>query len=193
MVDCRWWKYLHVPVRRICIHICRLRDLDHKGERWLLLRWTWSRPSRHLQEPDTPQDMLHLCRLTRVALYLLLGCPLELQEDLRKSPVAHQVRSICDEILVWVEPYFAASQSITPLVLVLDGDSMKATSPLELLDSIRGLEGCGHRGCSKTIETSQLFQCSRCKTVLYCSKIHQKEDWFDSKRPHKAWCYRTPW
>ncbi|KZO94388.1 hypothetical protein CALVIDRAFT_224199 [Calocera viscosa TUFC12733] len=152
-----------------------------------------SRPSNHLREPVTPQVMLHVCTLARSAFNMLLGCPLELQEDLRKSPIAIRVRSMCDDILRWVEPYVGPKQTISHLVLVLDGDYTKVTPLLAFLDNVHGLEGCGRRGCSKTIETSQLFQCSRCKTVLYCSKIHQKEDWFDSKRPHKAWCYRTPW
>ncbi|KZT50240.1 hypothetical protein CALCODRAFT_513413 [Calocera cornea HHB12733] len=26
-----------------------------------------------------------------------------------------------------------------------------------------------------------------------CSKKHQTEDWNDKVRPHKAWCYKTPW
>ncbi|KZO94377.1 hypothetical protein CALVIDRAFT_539113 [Calocera viscosa TUFC12733] len=61
------------------------------------------------------------------------------------------------------------------------------------MDGVQGLERCGRRDCAKTIENAQLFQCSRCEVVLYCSKRHQKEDWQDSRRPHKAWCYKTLW
>jgi len=45
----------------------------------------------------------------------------------------------------------------------------------------------------KANEDCQLFQCSRCLVIVYCSKVHQKEDWVDPKKPHKAWCYKTPW
>jgi len=61
------------------------------------------------------------------------------------------------------------------------------------LDEVHGLERCGRRGCTKTTENAQLFKCSRCEVVLYCSKRHQIEDREDSTRPHKAWCYKTWW
>lgn len=41
--------------------------------------------------------------------------------------------------------------------------------------------GCGLCGASDI----KLFRCSRCKSVSYCSKEHQKEDW---KRQHKLKC-----
>ncbi|KZT50238.1 hypothetical protein CALCODRAFT_504933 [Calocera cornea HHB12733] len=61
------------------------------------------------------------------------------------------------------------------------------------MDELHSLEACGRRGCSNTVENVKLFQCSRCKVVLYCSKSHQVEDWQDYRRPHKAWCYKTSW
>ncbi|KZO94387.1 hypothetical protein CALVIDRAFT_224204 [Calocera viscosa TUFC12733] len=146
-----------------------------------------------LPEPDMPLSMQHICSIARVAVHMLLGCPLELRQELCKNRIATSLRSACSEIMLWVQPYPTARTQINDLVLVLDGDYKKVTALMYCLDSVRGLQGCGYRGCSKTIETSQLFQCSRCKTVLYCSKAHQKEDWSDKERPHKGWCYRTPW
>ena len=41
---------------------------------------------------------------------------------------------------------------------------------------------CCKRGRLQDVE---LFRCSRCKVMLYCSKEHQRQDWEDD---HKVWC-----
>jgi len=52
---------------------------------------------------------------------------------------------------------------------------------------------CRARSCNKAALGNQIHQCSRCKSVVYCSKRHQKADWEDENCPHKAMCYRTSW
>ncbi|KZO94391.1 hypothetical protein CALVIDRAFT_600035 [Calocera viscosa TUFC12733] len=203
------WPYMHTYLSspKSCFHVRALVEvaLDLVMETveeakttpdWSLDR---SRLSHNLQVSDMPQIMLHVSGLCQTTSLLLCCCPLELREHLCKSSAANRLRDICGEILLWVEPwgghFTMPSQVTMQLTLALGGDYTRFVPPKMWpeSDEMRGLEGCGRRGCSKTIETSQLFQCSRCKTVLYCSKAHQKEDWSDAERPHKAWCYRTPW
>ncbi|KZT50567.1 hypothetical protein CALCODRAFT_504565 [Calocera cornea HHB12733] len=81
---------------------------------------------------------------------------------------------------------------ILSVVVCGDGDANMVVLGKDT-DELHYLERCGRRGCCKMIDNATLFQCSRCKVVLYCRKAHQKEDWQDCRRPHKAWCYKTPW
>jgi hypothetical protein len=51
--------------------------------------------------------------------------------------------------------------------------------------ALRGLHTCALSGCSATeVHVSQFKKCGACKTVAYCCKEHQVEDW----PAHKAAC-----
>lgn len=43
-------------------------------------------------------------------------------------------------------------------------------------------------GCAVCNRTDKLLRCSRCKTVFYCTKEHQKRDW----KRHKEFCTTHP-
>ncbi|KIM82518.1 hypothetical protein PILCRDRAFT_820376 [Piloderma croceum F 1598] len=49
------------------------------------------------------------------------------------------------------------------------------------------VEQCGAEGCSRRQQTSgsELMQCARCKSALYCGTAHQKQAW----PSHKSTCF----
>ncbi|KZT50574.1 hypothetical protein CALCODRAFT_504577 [Calocera cornea HHB12733] len=55
------------------------------------------------------------------------------------------------------------------------------------------LAKCHLSVCDKAVGSDQIYQCARCRTVLYCSKAHQKADWDDPRTPHGAMCYSRAW
>ena len=51
--------------------------------------------------------------------------------------------------------------------------------------AVRGLHTCALAGCAaKEVHVSQFKKCGACKTVAYCCREHQVEDW----PAHKAAC-----
>ncbi|KZO94386.1 hypothetical protein CALVIDRAFT_539122 [Calocera viscosa TUFC12733] len=127
-------------------------------------------------------------------IFVLGFLPSKTRENIRQSQLAKDVRPRCESLLYMKAalPEFGEAP-LRQLAVVLDHGCSDTKLRWNKMDEVFGLERCGRRGCGKSVAQYPLFQCSRCKTVLYCSKAHQIEDWNDSQRPHKAWCYRTPW
>ena len=63
--------------------------------------------------------------------------------------------------------------------------AIKAAAAAEL--AARGLRGCALAGCPvREVHVSQFKSCAACKTVVYCCKEHQVEDWPQHKSACKA-------
>lgn len=78
------------------------------------------------------------------------------------------------------------------VIRLLEGQTSSPSVDHDIANRI-GKNRCKRPNCHKTCSNAQLFQCSRCMVVLYCSKKHQIEDWEDLEAPHGPVCYRTRW
>jgi len=89
--------------------------------------------------------------------------------------------------------------NVPAVCVVLSGLLKRASnftaSAKEKRRAFRCLEVCALPTC--TVETN-LKTCVRCKTVAYCSKAHQRDDWnyelesiVDKEIPHKMRCFET--
>jgi len=78
-----------------------------------------------------------------------------------------------------------ASERCSALLASKSGFPPRFQQVKELIE--QSIEQCGLEGCSRRRQSSgsQLMQCGRCKSALYCGTLHQKQHW----PSHKAHCF----
>jgi len=114
--------------------------------------------------------------------------------EIRHAALSSQAKSLLLSVFRKCSQYKEPDleEGFTNILAVLEG-RMPDTTQMLYRRIFEGKTACKWRGCNKRCEDGQWYECSRCMTVIYCSKKHQFEDWEDSVAPHKAMCYRTAW
>jgi len=149
-------------------------------------------PSDAQASPVT-QTLDHLQIVFAMSATILMYLPSETRTEIVVTHVVKDLIDVLRRLFAWTQAIPTMEKALMMLVGVLSGEVGLADLEVSYVDDVHGLERCGRRDCPKTPETAQMFQCSRCHVVIYCSKKHQVDDWQDSIRPHKAWCYKTQW
>jgi len=130
--------------------------------------------------------------ISGITTTVLSHVPEESRAQLLPSSILVDLRPYATDLLGWTSVFPEYRDSFGFLNAILNG-RFHLVGIMNKMDEVHRLAKCGRRGCGQTAHEPQMYLCSRCGVVIYCSKRHQTEDWEDERRPHKAWCYKTPW
>ncbi|KZO94370.1 hypothetical protein CALVIDRAFT_539108 [Calocera viscosa TUFC12733] len=136
-------------------------------------------------------------RNTAHTLSVLLCLLAHTSPELRREAIKPEIVSfLVPRLKIWADRYLKSEPTAAVFKNLFEILSRTPFSPkaLSYVASIRGVKAsCARKDCTEAIGTRSLFPCDTCKTVLYCSKKHQTEDWNDTGLPHKATCYKSTW